>query len=82
MGTKPAKVGHLAATLLKYAPLRYLTSKRVLRPLNNAAEWGKTLRKWVFHKKVFAPRGLTKFAKVGPPRARVKSAKVALTSYV
>ena len=60
MGTKPAKVGHLAATLLKYVEkkknstpwvrtpvyLRNLTSKRVFFPLHHAAEWEKTLRKW------------------------------------
>ena len=55
MGTKPAKVGHLAATLLKYVRKKrkkkypgwvrfpvYLASKRPLRPLNNVVQWKKT----------------------------------------
>ena len=42
MGTKPAKVGHLAANLLKY--------------VKNVFPVEKKLRKWFFHKKVFAPR--------------------------
>jgi hypothetical protein len=72
MSTKPAKVG--------LGHLQYMQSLGV----NSAKVRRFCATKTPPPPQVFAPRGRTKVAKVGPLRARVKSAKVpdpALTSY-
>ena len=78
MGTKPAKAGCLAPCLLNQGSNPgntrvYLKISRLYPGI------------WLFWA-VFAKRsslgGRTKVAKVGPPRARVKSAKVRPTPYV
>jgi hypothetical protein len=64
MGTKPAKVGRLASTLLKYTSVLRNEDPPDPPPPRSSL------------------RGRTKVAKVGPLRARVKSAKVRPTPYV
>ena len=62
-----------------------LGSKWVLSPRYHPDNCIKVAKKGALrasHKKVFALRGRTKVAKVGPPRARVKSAEVRPTPYV
>ena len=104
MGTKPAKVGHLAATLLKYVPKKQnkkqcprvgsnpgllveFDVKAGVFPLHYTKKLRRNAPKEFFFyiytlTKRSLLRGPTKCAKVGPPRARVKSAKVAPTPYV
>ena len=61
-----------------------LTAKRVLSPIYHPAHCIKAAKKGALRAltKRSSLRGRTKVAKVGPPRARVKSAKVAPTPYV
>ena len=61
-----------------------LTAKRVLSPVYHPAHCIKAAKKGALRAltKRSSLRGRTKVAKVGPPRARVKSAKVAPAPYV
>ena len=78
MGTKSAKAGCLAPCLLNQGSnpgnTRVHLKKSQVYP-------GISLF-WAVFAKRSSLRGRTKVAKVGPPRARVKSAKVAPTPYV
>ena len=80
MGTKPAKVGRLAPCLINQG------SNPGNIPYPGIPEKSQVYLWYLAVLVVFAKRsslrGRTKVAKVGPPRARVKSAKVWPTPYV